>query len=97
MNFKKKALTFNKNVNRDVVLCRTTNRKAMRCTTEALNDASISYSKNWIHIPFYRRNQFHGADEIFEISVNRNEYASARRSISHIDPIYRRRLVLNVV
>ena len=84
-----------KNVNRDVVLCRTYNRTAVRTACELLMEDSISDSQRWIRIPFFFQKECHGATEVCVVSVNRNDYTSARRSISRLDMRYRRRLAVN--
>ena len=46
----------------DVELCRTTNSKAGNQTVQALMDASIPFTKNCQRIPFFKRDQYNGAD-----------------------------------
>ena len=56
-----------------------------------------SFSKNWKRIPFYKREEYRGADQICVFSINRNLYGRARRSISQLDRMDRNRLLLNVI
>ena len=87
-----------RNVDRSsVVLCRTTSYHAGTVATKKLMEDSISFNKNWKRIPFFLRDRFRGASEICIISINRNEYAAARRSIDCLEHRVRRRLVLNVL
>ena len=61
-----------------------------------LQDA-IPFTKNWKRIPFYKREEYRGADQICVFSINRNLYGRARRSISQLDRMDRNRLLLNVI
>lgn len=79
----------------DIELCRTTNIKAGNQTVQALLDASIPFTKNSKKIPFFKREQYNGADEILVISINPHRYSQARRVIDTIDYMYRKRLVLS--
>jgi hypothetical protein len=93
----KKKLSLDKNINRNVVLCRTTSVHAGKATTKKLMEDSISFTKSYQRIPFFLRERFRGASEICIISINRNEYGRARRSIDCLDFSVRRRLRLNVI
>lgn len=79
----------------DIELCRTTNEKAGNQTVQALMDARIPFTRNSKRIPFYKREQYHGAREFVVISINPHRYGQARRVIDQIDSLYRRRLVLS--
>jgi len=79
----------------DVELCRTTNSKAGSQTVQALMDASIPFTKNCRRIPFFKREQYDGADQIWVISINPHRYGQARRVIDTIDTAYRKRLMLS--
>ena len=79
----------------DVELCRTTNEKAGNQTVQALMDARIPFTRNSKRIPFYKREQYNGADMMWVITVNPHRYGQARRVIDHLDSAYRRRLVLS--
>lgn len=79
----------------DIELCRTTNNQAGNLTVQALLDASIPFTKNSMKVPFFKREQYKGAEKIWIISINPHRYGQARRVIDHIDQAYRRRLVLS--
>ncbi len=79
----------------DIELCRTTNSKAGNQTVQALLDASIPFTRNSKRIPFFKREQYNGANEMMVISINPHRYSQARRVIDQIDMIYRKRLVMS--
>ncbi len=81
----------------NVVLCRTISNHAGKVATRQLMEDSIPFTKSYKRIPFFLRERFRGASEICVISINRNEYAKARRSIDCLDFHIRRRLRLNVI
>lgn len=93
----KKIITLGngKNINKDIELCRTTNERISDQATQLLIENQIPFTKNWIRIPFFLRERFHGASQIYVISTNRNRYCQARRTIDQMDPIFKRRLVLS--
>lgn len=93
----KRKPKLDKNINKDVVLCETTNQKASKCTAELLMQSSIPFTRNTKRIPFFKREQYKGADEVWVISINRNEYTKARRMIDQLDLRYKKRLLLNVI
>lgn len=78
----------------DIELCRTTNHCAGNQTVQALMEASIPFTKNCRKIPFYKRLQYHGAQQMWVISINPHRYGQARRVIDKIDLMYRKRLML---
>ena len=84
-----------KNINKDVELCRTTNERISNQATQLLIANQIPFTKNLIRIPFFLRDRFHGAQQIYVISTNRNRYGQARRTIDQLDPVFKRRLVLS--
>lgn len=79
----------------DIELCRTTNNNAGRQTVQALLDASIPFTNNRKRIPFYKRVQYDGAEQMWVISINPHRYGQARRVIDRIDVMYRKRLMLS--
>ncbi len=79
----------------DIELCRTTNYNAGKQTVQALMEASIPFTNNHKKIPFFRRVQYNGADQMWVISINPHRYGQARRVIDTIDTIYRKRLMLS--
>ena len=78
----------------DIELCRTTNSNAGNQTVQALMDASIPFTKNCKKIPFFKRLQYNGAEQMWVISINPHRYGQARRVIDQIDLMYRKRLML---
>lgn len=79
----------------DIELCRTTNDKVSNRAIQALMDASIPFTKNCIKIPFFRRERYYGAEQLWVITTNPNRYSQARRVIDTLDSNYRRRLKLS--
>lgn len=94
---RQRAPKLDKHVDKDVVLCSTTNRRVNNHTTDILLQNAIPFTKNWKRIPFYKREEYRGADQICVFSINRNLYGRARRSISQLDRMDRNRLLLNVI
>lgn len=94
---RQRAPKLDKHVDKDVVLCSTTNRRVSHHTTDILLQDAIPFTKNWKRIPFYKREEYRGADQICVFSINRNLYGRARRSISQLDRMDRNRLLLNVI
>ncbi len=93
----KRRMKMGKKVNKDVVLCRTTNHRVSNRTTDLLVQDAIPFTKNWKHVPFFRREEYHGASEVCVISINRNTYARARRTLDRMERRDRDRLVMNVI
>ncbi len=79
----------------DVELCRTTNRRASSETVQALLEERIPFTKNHKKIPFYQREQYQGASELWVISTSPRRYGQARRVIDAMERFYRDRLVLS--
>ena len=79
----------------DIELCWTTNLKAGNQLVQALLNASIPFTKNSKRIPFFKIDQYNGADEILMITVNPHRYSQARRVVDTVDYSYRKRLVLS--
>lgn len=79
----------------DIELCRTTNQKTKNYIVQALLDASIPFTQNSKRIPFFKRDEYNGADEIMVITINPHRYSQARRVIDQIDQMNRKRLVLS--
>ncbi len=94
---RQRAPKLDKHVDKDVVLCSTTNRRVSNHATDILLQDAIPFTKNWKRIPFYKREEYRGADQICVFSINRNLYGRARRSISQLDRMDRNRLLLNVI
>jgi hypothetical protein len=94
---KKKAPKLDKHVDKDVVLCSTTNQRVSRHTAQILLEDAIPFTRNWRRVPFYKREEYQGATEVCVFSINRNLYGRARRSISQLNRIDRDRILLNVI
>ena len=84
-----------KDIDKDVELCRTTNERISNQAAQLLIENQIPFTKNFIHIPFFLRERFHGAHQICIISTTRTRYGQARRTIDQMDPAFRRRLVVS--
>ena len=93
----KKAPRLDKHVDKDVILCSTTNHRVSNHATEILIRDAIPFTKNWKRIPFYKREAYRGAAEVCVFSINRNLYGKARRSIEQLGRTDRERLLLNVI
>ena len=61
---RQRAPKLDKHVDKDVVLCSTTNRRVSNHTTDILLQDAIPFTKNWKRIPFYKREEYRGADQI---------------------------------
>lgn len=79
----------------DVELCETTNERVSDQTVKALMANHIPFTKNCKRIPFFKRDDYKGADSIFIIMVNPRRYSQARRTIDTLDRRCRDRLVLS--
>lgn len=79
----------------DVELCYTFSAKAGRESAEALMEARIPFTRNLRRIPFFKRDKYDGASQMWVISVNPRRYGQARQTIDQIDQFYKDRLVLS--
>lgn len=93
----KRNLSYEKNMDYDVILCKTYNELAGKNTCRYLMEHSISYSLSWLYVPFFLRNWSKGHKEVCVISVNRNDFFQARRSLRDLEERYRKRLIVNRV
>ena len=84
-----------KDINKDIELCYTINERISDYCVRALIENHIPFTKNLVNIPFFLRERFHGAKQMYVISTNYNLYSQARRTIDQLDPIYKRRLRLS--
>lgn len=91
---KAKILGDVKKIDKDVELCRTTNERISNQAAQLLMDNRIPFTTNWIRIPFFLRERYKGAKQIYVISTNRNRYGQARRTIDTMDAPFRKRLVV---
>ena len=79
----------------DVELCRTTSTRVSNRTAELLMEERIPFSKNCKKIPFFRRDKYNGASQVWVISINPHSYGQARRALDTLDVFYRRNMVLS--
>jgi len=93
----KKKPTLSKKVDKDVVLCRTTNRIVSNRTSDLLLDQSVAFCKSLRRVPFFRRGRYNGARKVYEISINRTQYSRARRVLFLLEERDYNRLYLNVI
>ena len=93
----KKKPKLSKNVCKDVVLCRTTNRIVSNHTSELLLEQSVAFTKSFRRIPFFLRPRFHGASQYYVISISRYQYSKARKVLNLLEERDLSRLVLNVI
>ena len=82
-------------IDKDVELCRTTNERISEQAAQLLIANQIPFTKNWKKIPFFLREKYRGAEQIFIIKTNRNRYGQARRAIDQMDSAFRKRLKLS--
>lgn len=84
-----------RNINKDVELCYTVSERISEYAVRLLIENHIPFTKNQVSIPFFLREKFHGAKQMYVISTNHNLYSQARRTIDQLDPAYKRRLRLS--
>ena len=82
-------------VGNDVELCRTTSAKVSNKTAELLMEERIPFSKNCKKIPFFNRDKYNGASQIWVISINPHRYGQARRALDTLDVFCRKNMVLS--
>lgn len=90
-----KVLGNTKKIDKDIELCRTTNERISNQAAQLLIENQIPFTRNWIKIPFFLRERYRGASQIYIISTNRNRYGQARRTIDQMEAPFRRRLVVS--
>ena len=93
----KRKLSFDKHIDKDVVLCRTTNHRVSQRTTEVLVNNAIPFTKHWKHVPFFKMEKYHGASQVCVIRINGNTYSKARRALRLMEERDRKRLLVNVI
>lgn len=79
----------------DVELCRTTNRRVSSEAVQTLLEEQIPFTKSRKKIPFFKREEYKGASELWVISTSPRRYGQARRALDGMDSFYRERLVLS--
>lgn len=90
-----KILGNTKKIDKDVELCRTTNERISNHAAQLLIENRIPFTRNWIKIPFFLREKYRGASQIYIISTNRSRYGQARRTIDQLEPPFKSRLILS--
>lgn len=76
--FFKKRYSFDKNIDKSVVLCQSYIRAMEYKITNALSENNIPFRKDRVQIPFFLRKKFRGANEICIFSVNRTDFSKAK-------------------
>ena len=84
-----------KKLDKDMELCRTTNERISNHAAQLLIENQIPFTRNWIKIPFFLREKYRGAEQMFIIRTNRNRYGQARRTIDQLEAPFKRRLILS--
>lgn len=79
----------------DVELCRTTNKKVSNQTTDMLLEHRIPFSKMTKRIPFFKRDKYDGASEVFVININPHSYSKARRAIDELEVSSKKALLVS--
>lgn len=79
----------------DVELCRTTNNRVSNEAVQALVEEQIPFTRNHKKIPFFKRDAYKGATELWVITINPRRYGQARRALDGMDQMYKERLVLS--
>lgn len=79
----------------DIELCRTTNSRAGDQTVQLLVEERIPFTKNKKRIPFFRRDKYKGASEVWVISINPNQYGRARRALDTLEYACKSSLILS--
>ena len=90
-----KILGNTKKIDKDVELCRTTNERISNHAAQLLIENQIPFTRNWVKIPFFLREKYRGASQIYIISTNRNRYGQARRTIDQLEAPFKSRLILS--
>ncbi len=93
----KKEPRLDRGVNKDIVLCSTTNHYVCKNTKRVLIDERISFTASWKKIPFFRRSAYRGATEICTFFISPNIYSKASRTIKAMPMRDRERLVMNII
>lgn len=79
----------------DIELCRTTNCRVSNEAVQALLEERIPFTKSQMRIPFFKRDQYRGASQMWVIKINPRRYGQARRAIDGLDRVFKDRLVLS--
>lgn len=79
----------------DVELCRTTNNRVSNEAVQVLVEKQIPFTRNRKKIPFFQRDKYKGATELWVITINPRRYGQARRALDGMEQMYKERLVLS--
>ena len=55
----------------------------------------VPFARNKKKIPFFKREEYKGASELWVITINPRRYGQARRVLDGMEQVYRDRLVLS--
>ena len=61
-------------IDKDVELCRTTNERISNQAAQLLIENQIPFTRGWIKVPFFLREKYRGAHQIYVIRTNRNRH-----------------------
>ena len=90
-------ITVANTVDRDVVLCETTNRIVSIRLAKILMAGAVPFTSQWSRIPLYKRGRYQGASSVCRIVINKCQYSKARRVIEGLEDRDYQRLRLNVI
>ena len=79
----------------DIELCRTASRIAGEQAVEYLMRERIPFTNNSRRIPFFKRDKYHGASEVYVITTSPDCYGEARRALEQMDRANRSGLVVS--
>ncbi len=94
---KKTVKVIEKNIDRDVELCRTANVRVGNQAVQMLVAEQIPFTQHWKRVPFYKRECYRGAKEVCVIRTHCNQYGRARRALDRLEVCYRQRLTVHIV
>lgn len=92
-----RTMKYSRNVDKDVVLCETTNRLASKRASDLLLSESVPFTKCWHRIPFFKRASYNGASQVCIISISRTQYGRARRVLGGLEHGDFQRLTVNLI
>lgn len=80
-----------------IELCRSVNPVATKHLKECLINSCVSFVESWQKIPVWKRDYYSGYSKIYVVKINRHEYHKARVSLENLDPLYKDRILLNIL
>ncbi len=93
--FGARKLSFDKNIDKNVVLCQAYTSIAASVVNRTLSKSRLSYRIDWVGVPFFLRNKCRGASKVCVFTVNRCDYTKAKLIINDLEDRYLRRLAVN--